>query len=199
MFVSALGSSTTPAVNRIGHEPSSCWVARHHSYARRAAFSSPPSTKPIAASTWFHTSVCVPSLHGNAPSACCTRAMEAAVARTSAGDRGPSRAGMSADMGLAQVDDQALADQRVQRPFGQPGDPRPLHDVPDQQPVVRRHERVPVVVHTDRTLDPPVRRVEPVCMLAALEDQAGGLDLPDEVVTGVDPDMPALDIVVLAG
>ena len=43
---------------------------------------------------------------------------------------------------LAEVEDQALADDRVEHPLGDPGGPRPLHDVPDQQPVVRLDGRV---------------------------------------------------------
>src|SRR5262249_49838728 len=64
--------------------------------------------------------------------------------------------------GLAGVEHQALADERVQRPLGQPGGGWALHDVPHQQPVVGAGQRMVVVAHPDRALEPPVGRVQAV-------------------------------------
>ena len=76
---------------------------------------------------------------------------------------------------------------------------RLLHDVPDQQPVVRLHERVVVVADADRALDPPVRRVQAVGVVLAVELQAGVGQLADQLLVGVDPDVAARGVVVVVG
>src|SRR4051812_40060632 len=102
----------------------------------------------IAASTWFHTSVCSPVVHGTEPHPSCIAAMDAAVSATCAALRMPSRYGSravgSVIGGLAEVQHHALADQRVEHPAGQPERLGLLHDLPDQQFVVRLRERVVV-------------------------------------------------------
>ena len=75
-----------------------------------------------------------------------------------------------------------------------------LHDLPDQQPVVGPGQRVVVVGDADRALDPPVRRVQPVGVALALAASEAGLgDLVDQLLVGVDPDVAALDVVVVLG
>ena len=85
MLVSPLASSTSPATVFIGQEPSCRWVRGApvvrrlgglHLHRRPAA--------PSRASTWFHTSMCSPTVHGTAPSASCIEAMDAAVCATCA-------------------------------------------------------------------------------------------------------------------
>src|SRR5262249_18781300 len=56
---------------------------------------------------------------------------------------------------LGRVDDDALADERVQRAVGRPHDRWLLHDLPDQQPVVGPGQRVIVVMHAHSALQPP--------------------------------------------
>ena len=70
-------------------------------------------------------------------------------------------------------------------------------------------KRVVVVGDADRALDPPVRRVQAVGVVLALEDHrvarravvepAGLGDLVDQLVVGVDPDVAALGVVVVVG
>src|SRR5436190_4142360 len=131
----------------------------------------------MAASTWFQMSVCSPVVHGMPPSGSCMRAIDAAVAATSSALRIPSTNGrcwlMPGSRGLSEVEHHAVADDRIQGLLGATGQGAPalrLHDVPDEDLVVRLHERVLVVVDTDRALQPPVRRVEAVGVVLALED-----------------------------
>src|SRR5919107_1514513 len=99
----------------------------------------------MAASTWFQMSVCWPVVHGTAPDGSCIAAIAAAVSATCSGARMPSTYGIRASpsaicrarSGLAEVEHHALADQRVEDPAGQPQRLRLLHDLPDQEPVVR--------------------------------------------------------------
>src|SRR5215470_15290853 len=92
--------------------------------------------------------------------------------------RGRDRHGPGPDLlWLACVHNDALADERVERPLGGPGQRRVLHDVPDQQPVVSAGQRVGVVVHADRALQPPVRRVQPVRPVMPADLETGGAQL----------------------
>src|SRR6266516_3088984 len=105
-----------------------------------------------------------------APSHCWTAAMACPVLRISSAVRMPATSGTQAaardrwelsgwDM-LVRVDDQALADQRVQRLVGDPGHGRLAHDVPDEQLVEGAGQRMAVVAHANGALHPPVRRVQ---------------------------------------
>ena len=104
----------------------------------------------IAHSTWSHGSTC-PSGQPIAPSARCAAAIERAVRSTPSGGAGPGPApGLSvphreprarSDESLSRVDDEALADERVERRLGEPGERGRAHDVPDEQPVVGRGRR----------------------------------------------------------
>jgi hypothetical protein len=94
------------------------------------------------------------------------------------------------------VDDVALADQGVEGLLGEAGGQRTLDDVPDQQLVVRLHGQRRVVVHADRALDPPVRGVQGVRVVAAVGGQARLADALLELVAAVDADVAALHLVV---
>src|SRR5262245_35489928 len=100
-----------------------------HAYARSASAYKPPTSRAIAASTRFHGSVLPPGTHGMLPSACCTEAIASIVAATSAGVSTPSTWGISMSGKAAlpplrhrrghllAVDDEALAQNRIQSPF----------------------------------------------------------------------------------
>ena len=96
MLVSPEWSSTSPTTIFIGHEPSARCVSRAQAKARSAASRWSPTTSAIAASRWFHTSVCSPGVHGIAPDGSCTAAMVAAVCSTWARVRIASTDGGSA-------------------------------------------------------------------------------------------------------
>ena len=142
-------------------------AGRPASGRRRAARScSPPTSRAIAASTESHGSSCPPRNHGQravgvllggdpgdgrrapgprsgpraAPAGQPAGQRAAAVRSRSAGPPPPAPAA-GATAGLVGVDDEALAEQRVQQPLGGAGEPRPLRQVPDQQPVVGADER----------------------------------------------------------
>src|SRR6476469_1962657 len=142
MLVSPEGSSTAPSTIFIGHEPSARWVAQAHAYARSAASGCPPTSSAIADSRWFHTSVCSPGVQGTAPSGSCIAAIDAAVRATSTWLRTPSTDGTqgtscaSGGIGLAEVEDEALADERVEHLAGVLEGLRLLHALQDQQAVV---------------------------------------------------------------
>src|SRR5215469_5655700 len=82
---------------------------------------------------------------------------------------GPGAAGSR----LGRVDDEALADQRVQGPVSELRGGGLAHDVPDQQPVVGAGKRVLVVVHADCALQPPVGRVQCVRVVMLADVQSG--------------------------
>src|SRR6202042_3624048 len=150
--------------------------------ARRAGARSPHALSAIAHSTWFQGSTC-PSGQPMAPSGCWPAAMLRPVASTCSAVRTPgtdgstepggtragraaparlSRRGMCPLRLLGRVDDEALADERIEHVLGEPGRGRLLHDVPDQHAVIGAGQRMVVVTHPDRALEPPVRRVQ--CM-----------------------------------
>src|SRR3954453_633542 len=202
MFTSPRWSSTTPPTIFIGPEPSARCRVRTHAYARSAASTWPPTSSAMAASTWFQTSVCSPVVHGIAPEGSCIAAMDAAVSATCAAVSTPStygirasgsaidlRSGVRGDVGLAEVQHHALADQGVEHLADQAQRAGLLHDLPHQQAVVGPGERVDVVADADRALDPPVRRVQTVGVLLALEVEAGVGELADQLLVGVDPDV----------
>src|SRR5512141_2324774 len=135
MLVSPPASSTSPAEYFIAHEPSSRWVRRTQAQARSTASARPATRRAIAASTWFHTSVCWPVVQGMAPSGSCIASIATpdratcSLVRASGGIGHPLLdLGLDPGFGdrLVQVDDQALADHGVQRPLGPAGGPGPL-------------------------------------------------------------------------
>ena len=75
------------------------------------------------------------------------------------------------------VQHEALAEHRRQHPLGEAGRARLLDDVPLEEPPVAAHQRMVVVVDADRALQPPVRRVQGVGVVAAGEPQPGGAQL----------------------
>ncbi len=98
---------------------------------------------------------------------------------------------------LGGIDDEALADERVEGGLGHLGEGGLAHDVPDQQPVVGPHGEMVVVVHPDRALQPPVGRVQPVRVVAARGGQARRGQLRGQLGPGEDPHMSPGDLVVL--
>src|SRR5215475_1743239 len=100
---------------------------------------------------------------------------------------------------LMRVHDDALADQRVQRPLGEPGHRRVLDDVPDQQPVVGAGQRVAVPVHAHGALQPPVRRVQAVRVVVPADLEPGRAQLGLQLGPGVDADVAARRVVVVVG
>src|SRR5688500_12573756 len=99
----------------------------------------------MAASTWFQGSAWPPGNHGLIPSRSWTAAMVPTVSAASRASRIPATSGSDTDRpfddGLLDVDDQALADDRVERPLQQPRRTRSLHQVPDQEPVIEAWEQ----------------------------------------------------------
>src|SRR3954469_21317178 len=109
----------------------------------------PPVARAMAASTWFHGSAWPPGYHGTMPEGSCHSAMQSTVAATCSGVISPSTPGIaislmrrSCPLRLGAVQHQALAEDRVQRLLGPPGQLRRLGDVPREEPVVRLHERI---------------------------------------------------------
>src|SRR5215475_7490823 len=128
-------------------------------------------------------SLSTPATNGTGPAtalAYCPVSMWDTLSGTGRSLRGRDRDGQEPGvLRLARVHDDALADERVERPLGRLGQRRVLHDVPDQQ-------RVGVVVHADRALQPPVRRVQPVRPVMPADLEAGGAQLGLQFGTGVD-------------
>ena len=197
MLVSPLASSTTPAVIFRGHDPSCRWV-------RAYPVPGPDRRVVLAGDQQRHRrldvvpDVDVPA-HGP---------RHGAVGLLHRGDRGAGTARSRPEPGgqdrigarrLVEVDHQALAEDRVEHLLGPARGARALHDVPDQDPVVGLRQGVVVVVHADRALDPPVRRVQGVGVVLAVVDQPRALGLGDQLRVGVDADVAAGGVVVVAG
>src|SRR5215470_10176774 len=100
---------------------------------------------------------------------------------------------------LMRVHDDALADHWVERPLGQPGHRRVLHDVPDQQPVIGAGQRVAVPVHAHDALQPPVRRVQAVRVVVPADLEPSGAQLGLQFGPGVDAHVAAWRVVVVVG
>src|SRR5207245_1815843 len=64
--------------------------------------------------------------------------------------------------GFLQVDDEALADDRVERRLERAAQRRSIDHVPDQEAVIEARQRRIVVAHADGALEPPVVRVQGV-------------------------------------
>src|SRR5947209_791812 len=169
-----------------------------------AAARSPQTRMAIAHSTWSQASTC-PSGHAIPPEGSCIRAMYSPVATMAARSRASAAPGLCSSAihpprrRLDRVHHQALADQRVQRLLGPPGKGRLAHDVPDQQLVVRAGQPVLVIVHADRALEPPVRRVQPVRVVVPQRGQPGPGQLGFQLDPGVDAHVAAGRVVVLRG
>src|SRR5690348_5049414 len=94
------------------------------------------------------------------------------------------------------VDHEALAYQGVETTLGEPNQPRPAHDVPDQEPVILANWPGSVVVRADEAAQPPVGHVQGVGMVGAGHVQPGGRELGLELVTTIDSNMAAGPVVV---
>src|SRR6266536_722790 len=116
----------------------------------------------MAHSTWFQGSMWPPGVHGMAPDGSWAAAIVPAVARTMSASSSPGSSGRSGrriggDLRrrrFDRVDDQALAEERIERVLDRAGKPRALHDVPDQHPVVGANDRA---AFAERAVEPPVR------------------------------------------
>src|SRR5665811_215906 len=112
---------------RMGQEPSGRWVPRSQPYATSAWVWRPAAVSAIADSTWSHTSVCPPANHGMAPQGSWTAAIADAVLATWSLVSTPASDGTSGnrtgDRRLAQVDHEALADEGIEQPVGEAGQP----------------------------------------------------------------------------
>src|SRR3954451_7125297 len=162
----------------------------------------------MAASTESQASSWPPRNQGSAPSGDCSAAMATTVCRSWSAVSTPGTSGRSSgtrqgsgrvihgglagrDGGLVGVDDEALADQRVQQALEGAGQPGPAGEVPDEQPVVGADDGG-VPVDPDGALEPPKGSVQRVRVMGV-----GGLQ-PDrgeplpQLVAAVDPDVPAL-------
>src|SRR5262249_46049541 len=97
------------------------------------------------------------------------------------------------------VDHEALAYQGVETRLGEPDQPGPAHDVPDQEPVILAHWPGSVVVRADEAAQPPVGHVQGVGVAGAGHAQAGGRQPGPELVTAIDSNMAARPVVVAVG
>src|SRR3954468_17216720 len=122
MLTSPRSSSALPATIFIGQEPSARCMVGTQSRACSAASTWPPTSIAMAASTWFQMSTCSPTVQGTAPHGSCIAAIAAAVSAPCWAVRIASTYGSCASgsvigdrgLGLAEVEDHALADQRVE-------------------------------------------------------------------------------------
>src|SRR5689334_13662937 len=113
------------------------------------------------------------------PSGSCTDAIASIVSETCARLISPSTSGSSWSVkaalpplrhrgrDLLAVEDDALAEDRVQRAFGDPGPARVLLDQHAEEVVVAADGRSLGVLEAERALQPPVRRVERVRVVRA--------------------------------
>src|SRR5207247_9023374 len=97
------------------------------------------------------------------------------------------------------VQDQALADERVEDALEAAHSRGRVGDVPDQEAVVETDERRPVVVHARRALQPPVRRVQGVGVVGPGHEEAGGAQTGRQLAGTVDAGGGALVVVVVVG
>src|SRR4029078_413514 len=142
------------------------------------------------------------------PSDCCTDAIASTVCAIWAPVRMPATSGSfdSAKTALPpfcarpwhffSVHDQALAEHRVERTFGDSRPPRVVLDEVAEEVVVSLDGRDFGIVEAVRALQPPVRRVERVRVVRTPEEAAGELELLLELVLTVDANVRTGRVVI---
>src|SRR5689334_12857167 len=161
----------------------------------------------IAASTRFHGSVWPPGTHGMLPSGCCTVAIASTVSVISSRVRMPATSGRvrSAKAALPPsprrrcdllaVEDDALAEHRVERAFGDRSPARIVLDEMAEEVVVATDGSRVRIVEPVRALEPPVGRVECVRVVRAAQQAPRAFDLQLELVLPVDAHVCARRVV----
>src|SRR3954464_5476339 len=92
------------------------------------------------------------------------------------GGRAPGLSASLCTLRLTEVEDDALADDGVEGALGDAGRQRVADDVPDEDAVVAADERATkpgVLPDADRTLEPPVRRVQAVRVMSRVVLETG--------------------------
>ena len=98
-----------------------------------------------------------------------------------------------------QIDHQAFSYQRIEQAVDEAGDPRLLHDVPDQQAVVAIDQPRVVAGGADQALEPPVGGVDAVGVVIALEAGTGPRQAIDQRLAAVDAHVPLVGAAVVVG
>src|SRR5436190_20299603 len=195
-FASGIGFCTRPFWYADAQCPSPCCARASHRYAAAASALKPHTSSAIAASMWSHGSAWPPGNHGISPDGSCASAIEAADATRSACVSTPgSSSGDTSGLWLMQIKHETLSDQRVECAVDDSRRDRVLRDVPDEHAVVEPGQRM-VALHADRTLQPPVRRVQTVCMVRAVGKQARLGELRGQLATFVDAQLAARGLAV---
>src|SRR6185295_3816181 len=167
-------------------------MSTSHSYPRSAAAWNPATSSAMVVSTWFHGSQCPPGNHEIIPVSSCNDVIHSAVSTTSSADNTPSMSGSCGmTRGLSGVDDVALAEHWRSRALDDLHAARLLGDLPLQQSLVGLHQPVVVASNTDRALQPPVRRMQGMGVMAAGDRQAGAAQFGLQLGCGVDAHVPA--------
>src|SRR5699024_4500703 len=94
--------------------------------------------------------------------------------------------GRSGLHGLTQVEHDGLPHHRIEQLLRGAGDPRTLHEVPDQELVVRLRQRVVVDLVANRATAPSVRGVKRMGEYDAGDRQARGAQLVVQILGRVD-------------
>src|SRR4051812_6589759 len=151
----------------------------------------------MAASTWSQGSACPPGNHGIKPDGSCASAIDAAEATRSLAVSTPGSSGADmCDLRLVQIDHETFSNQRVQRTVRDARRGRLRSDVPDEHAVIETGQDV-VALDTDGALQPPVRRVQPVCVVRAIGVKTNARQLRGQLTALVDAYVPAGVLVVL--
>src|SRR4051812_23789932 len=151
----------------------------------------------MAASTWSQGSAWPPGNHGIKPDGSCASAIDAPEATRSFAVSTPGSSGADmCDLRLVQIDHETLSNQRVQRSVRGARRGWLCGDVPDEHAVIQTGQDV-VALNTDRALQPPVRRVQPVCVVRTVGVEPNARQLRGELTALVDAHVPAGVLVVL--
>src|SRR4051794_13072976 len=134
------------------------------------------------------------------PSANWIDAMASTVSSSSAAVTTPSTSGRRCSRvtstDLLRINDEALAEHRVERAVEGGGPAGLAHDLVGEEVVVSAHRPRAGVVEPEGALQPPVRRVQRVRVVRAAQPQAGRLELLLELVLAVDAHVTAGRVVV---
>src|SRR4051794_30852106 len=155
----------------------------------------------MAVSTWFHGSQWPPGNHGIIPVSSCSEAIHSAVWTTSSAEIPPSTSGnrdmtvdrparrpVGRDAGvvLAGIDDVALAEHRGSGSLDHLHAAWLFGDLPLEHAPVRVDCSVFFSLHPPRALQPPVRRVQGVRVMAAGDRQSRATELGLQLGGAVD-------------
>ncbi len=98
--------------------------------------------------------------------------------------------------GFPEIEDQAFAQQRVEKFIDECGYFGFFHQVPDQEPVIEVHRESVGPIGPHQAFEPPIGGVEAVAEVGPQIERPQGLDFLDQPFFSIDPDMALVGVTI---